>query len=311
MPKPVVLAGGPLDRRIRVELAVDADAAFERELEATRRALRSRALTRLFHLIAAGKQGTTDLATASGKSKYAVSLQLADLRRAGLVRALPRVAGDLRRRPVVPAWDRFAEIFRQDFAFEIEVYENRLLCEGLERVEGRAKPPELVLLGSGRLGLLRRVVPDKAPVPPEHAESVRRRLESLSKEFAGLFEVYLKARAHPTLRECLLGLYKELDANLRRLPPRSELAGFFRFLDASFSRMEPLEILWRRGAKLVEAQGEASRESLRGEVDEILFFEEAGTADPAGRYLLYPEAKRAIRPGTRLRVFPSFTFEAE
>lgn len=309
MTKPIVLTGGPLDRRIRVELAVTVDVHIERELDATRRALRSRALTRLFLLVVAGKQGTMDLAAASGKSKYAVSLQLRDLRRAGLVRGLPRASGDLRRRAVVPSWDRFAEIFRQDVAFEIELYRNRLLCEALAQVEGHSRRPELALLGSGRLGLVRRIVPDDARISQAHADSVRGRLVRLSSEFVGLFEAYLGARAYPTLREYLQGLYKELDANHRRLPARSELCAFFRFLDASFSRMEPLEVLWRRGVKRATVEGEASRESARVEVDEILLFEEAGMADPAGRYLLYPDAQKVIRPGTSLRVFPSFTFE--
>jgi len=37
--KPIVLSGGPLDRRIRVELAVETDAHFQREVETTRRGL--------------------------------------------------------------------------------------------------------------------------------------------------------------------------------------------------------------------------------------------------------------------------------
>ncbi len=309
MPKPIVLAGGPLDRRIRVELAVATDPPFEKELETTRRALRSRALARLYLLVAAGKQGPTDLAAAAGKSKYAVSLQLSELRRAGLIRPLPEIAGDLRRRPVGPDWGRFAEIFRQDFAFELQVYQNRLLCEGLERVEGRTLPAELVLLGSGRLGLLRRVVPERAEVAPPHALAVQRRVEAVAREFTLLFEAYLDARTHATLREYLFGLYKELDASHRRLPGRSELAAFFRFLDASFSKMEPLDALWRCAARTKKTASEARREVPPAQVGEILFFEEAGVADPAGRYLLYPDAQRAIRPRTRLRVFPSFTFD--
>ena len=54
------------------------------------------------------------------------------------------------------------------------------------------------------------------------------------------------------------------------------------------------EEFWCRGAKRVRAEHQTRREAIHGDAAEILLFEEAGIADPAGRYLLYPDAQTAI-----------------
>jgi len=40
----------------------------------------------------------------------------------------------------------------------------------------------------------------------------------------------------------------------------------------------------------------------------LKLFAEAGSVDPTGRYLLNAEAQRVIKPGTALRIYPSYTY---
>jgi len=40
----------------------------------------------------------------------------------------------------------------------------------------------------------------------------------------------------------------------------------------------------------------------------VKLFAEAGSADPAERYLLNAEAQAVIKPGTPLKIYPSYTY---
>lgn len=115
-------------------------------------------------------------------------------------------------------------------------------------------------------------------------------------------------RRFATLQEYLLGIYEELSQHYGRFPRSSELAKFFEFMDRSFARAEPIEQLWKIYAKkrtrepLVFYRGPASKNLV------VKLFSEAGSADPAGRYLLNAEAQAVIRPGTPLRIYPSYSY---
>ena len=243
--KPTVLARQLWGRRVAVEVKVDSGDTLRGEIKRVRKALRSQALSELFVAVAKGTNSPSEISGLTGKSKFAVSLQLSDLRKAGLLRDRPGIGLDMRRKRYEVVWERMAEIFRQDHALEIEMYENHLMVEAIREIHGTVSKAGLAISGNGKLGLVREIVPDKLPVAQPNHGQVDKRINRLLQEFIELFKGYLRDRRFATLQEYLLGAYEELSQHYGRFPRRSELARFFEFMDRSFARTEPIEQLWR------------------------------------------------------------------
>lgn len=286
---------------------MDSGDELRSEIKGARKALRSLALSELFILVAKGTNSPSEIARVARKSKFAASLQLSNLRKVGLMKARP-IGSDLRRKRYDVVWERVGQIFRQDHALEIEIYENHLIAEPMKEIQGIISKAGLAISGNGKLGLVREVVPDKLPAIGPKQEQVNERMNQLVWEFVELFKGYLKERRFATLREYLLGAYEELSEHYNRLPRNSELAKFFEFMDRSFARTEPIEHLYRThvGKRPKEAPTLYSPPSPKRLV--VKLFAEAGSADPAGRYLLNAEAQAVIKPGTPLRIYPSYTY---
>ena len=295
-------------KRVAVEVKVDTGGELRREIEGVRKALGSLALSELFVLVGEGKNTPTEIVRLTGKSKFVVSLQLSSLKKVGLLKDRSVVGWDLRRKRYEVVWDRVAQIFRQDHALELEIYENHLLVEPMREIRGIVKKAGLAITGSGKLGLVKEVAPEQVTMLEGTSRHVYLRMNRLVWEFVELFKGYLKERRYPTLRGYFLGAYEELSEHYGRLPKNSELAMFFEFTDRSFARTQPIEQVWRKhvGKPLKDAPILYWRSSTRALT--LKLFAEAGSVDPAGRYLLNAEAQGAIKPGTALRIYPSYTY---
>ena len=306
--KPTVLARQLWGKRFAVEVKVSSDDTFRGEIKRVRKALRSQALCELFVAVAKGTNSPSEISVVTGKSKFAVSLQLSDLRKAGMLRDRPGSGLDMRRKRYEVVWERMAEIFRQDHALELEMYENHLTVEALHEIQGTLSKAGLAILGNGKLGLVREVVPDKLPAAPPNHGQIDERMNRLLQEFIELFKGYLRVRRFATLQEYLLGAYEELSQHYGRFPRRSELARFFEFMDRSFARTEPIEQLWKKYVRKHPNQPHVFYRRAESKTFVVKLFAEAGSADPAGRYLLNAEAQAVIKPGTPLRIYPSYTY---
>ncbi len=306
--KPTLLARQLWGRRVAVEVKVDSGNELRNEIRGVRKALRSPALSELFVLVAKGMNAPTEIAAKTAKSKFAVSLQLSNLRKAGLLRCNSVVGLDMRRKRYEVVWEKIAQIFRQDHALEFDMYENHLIIQPLEEVHGTASKPSLVISGDGKLGMVRDVIPDAFPPVEPKQEQVHARMNQLFWEFVQLFKGYLRERRFATIREYLLGTYEELSEHYARLPRSSELAGFFEFMDRTFSRTQPIEAVWRRYVPRSLKDGPVFYKGAPSKTLVVKLFTEAGSADPARHYLLNAEAQAAIKPGTVLRIYPSYTF---
>ncbi len=305
--KPTVLARQLWGRRVAVEVKVDSGNELRSEIRRVRKALRSPALSELFILVAKGTSTPTEIAVLTAKSKFAISLQLSNLRKAGLLRERSRVGLDMRRKHYEVIWEKVAHIFRQDHALELEMFENHLIVEPVEEIHGTASKPGLVISGDGKLGLVRDVIPDELPITELKQQQVYERMNQLLWEFVQLFKGYLKERRFATVREYFLGAYEELSEHYARLPRSSELGRFFEFMDRTFSRTQPIDQVWGKYvAKRPKDVLPLYKGPHRGLV--LRLFTEAGSADPARRYLLNAEAQAAIKPGTALRIYPSYTY---
>jgi DNA-binding transcriptional ArsR family regulator len=306
--KPTVLTRQLWGKRVAVEVKVNSGDELRREISGVRNALRSLALSELFLSVAKGTNTPTELSRLTGKSKFAVSLQLSSLKKVGLLKDRSVIGWDLRRKRYEVVWDRIAEIFRQDHALELEMYENHLIVEPIKEIQGTVRKAGLAISGNGKLGLVREVVPDKLPLLEPEEEQVSQRMNRLVWEFGELFKGYVKERRVATIREYLLGAYEELSEHHSKLPRNSELARFFEFMERFFARNEPIERLWRRyvGKRSTDASVLYKRTPSKSFV--VKLFAEAGSADPAGRYLLNAEAQAVIKPGTPLRIYPSYTY---
>lgn len=306
--KPTVLARQLWGKRVAVEVKVDSGDELRREIRGVRKALRSLALSELFVLVAKGTNTPTELSRLTGKSKFAVSLQLSNLRKVGLLKDRSVIGWDLRRKRYDVVWNRIAEIFRQDHALELEMYENHLIVEPMREIQGTVRKAGLAISGNGKLGLVREVVPDKFPLVELKEEQVNERMNRLLWEFVELFKGYLKERRVATIREYLLGAYEELSEHYGKLPRNSELARFFEFMDRSFARIEPIERLWRKYVGRRPKDVPVLSRRIPSRTLSVKLFVEAGSADPAGRYLLNADAQAVIKPGTPLRIYPSYTY---
>ena len=291
-----------------MEVKVDSGDELRGEISRVRKALRSQALSELFAAVAKGTNSPSELSRLIGKSKFTVSLQLSDLRKAGLLGDHLGKGLDMRRKRYDVVWERIAQIFRQDHALELEIYENHLLVEPFREIQGTVSKAGLAISGNGKLGLVREIVPDRLPVAELNQGQVNERMSRLLWEFAELFQGYLKQRRFTTIQEYLLGAYEELSQHYGRFPPSSELAKFFEFMDRSFARTEPIEQLWRKYVRKRPKESLVSYGRVAPKNLVVKLFAEAGSADPAGRYLLNAEAQSVIRPGTPLRIYPSYTY---
>lgn len=306
--KPTVLARQLWGRRVAVEVKVDSGDELRGEISRVRKALRSQALSELFGAVAKGTDTPSELARLTRKSKFAVSLQLSELRKTGLVRDRPVVGLDMRRKSYEIVWERIAQIFRQDHALELEMYESHLFVEPMLEIQGTVSKAGLAISGNGKLGLVREVIPDELPALKLNEEKVNERMNRLLREFVELFKGYLKERRFTTTQEYFLGAYEELSQHYGRFPRNSELARFFEFMDRSLARSEPIEQLWRKYVGKRPSDTSVLYKRTHSKTLAVKLFAEAGSADPAGRYLLNAEAQSVIRPGTPLRIYPSYTY---
>jgi DNA-binding transcriptional ArsR family regulator len=306
--KPTLLARHQWGKRVAVEVKVDSGDELRRETEVVRKALRSPILSELFLLVVKGTNTPTEITRTTGKSKFAVSLQLSNLRKIGLVRDRSVLGWDMRRKRYDVVWEKIAQIFRQDHALELEMYENHLIVEPLGEIQGIVRRAGLAISGNGKLGLVREVIPDKMPPFQPKEGQVNERMNRLVWEFVELFKGYLEVRRVPTLREYFLGAYKELSEHYGKFPRNSELARFFEFMDRSFDRIEPIERVWRKRVQKVPKEIPALYRRNPSGTLSLKLFAEAGSADPAGRYLLNAEAQAMIKPGTPLKIYPSYTY---
>jgi hypothetical protein len=304
--KPTVLARQFWGKHVTVEVRVDSGSEIRREIARVRRAFHSPALSEILLLMIKGTSSPSELARLTEKSKYAASVQLSTLKRIGLVKASRVIRADMRRKSYEVVWDKIAQIFRQDHALELEIYENQLVVAPLGEIEGNISRVGLAISGNGKLGLVREIIPHDA----ESAEwrQVGAQVNQLIWEFVEFFKGYVKERRFNTMHEYFLGAYDELSEHHSRLPENSELAGFFEFNDRSFKRIMPVEQIWRKYLpKKPEAYpilytGKPMKEFV------IKLFTEAGSADPSGRYILNADARAAIKPGAPLKIYPAYTY---
>jgi DNA-binding transcriptional ArsR family regulator len=311
--KPKLLAA-LLGRRMGVEAKVDGDDALRKDVSVVRKVIRSQALTQIFVLVAKGMGSPTHIAKETGKSKFAVSLELSELRKARLVRQSSAVGFDLRYRRYEVAWERVAQVFIQDHALELEIYENHLFTQPGMEFRGTISEMEVAILGSGKVGLVKKIVPEEHSFhASENPEKVSQRMNRLVWEFVELFKGYVTERRFDTLREYFLECYKELADSHGRLPKTSELSKFYGFVNESFTKIKPIEEVWKRsvsGRRMRKKRGRVPLYYTRvpRSFGKLVLFSEAGGTDHKGNYYLNPEAKSAIKPGTRLRIYPSYTY---
>ena len=305
-PKPTVLARQLWGRRVAVQVKIDSGANLRREIAAVRGVLNSGALREILLLIGKGEGSPGELARRIGKSKYAVSVQLAALKRAGVVTASHVLGQDMRRRSYEIVWAKVGEIFRQDHALELEIYENQLSFANLSEIHGSVTRVGLAISGNGKLGLVREIIPEDAHVT--EMKHVSQQLHQLIWEFVEFFKGYVIERRFDTMREYFLGAYEELSEHHSRLPKDSELSGFFEFSERAFTRMAPVEKIWKEYVpKDRPSYPVLFRRPARRQVA-IKLFAEAGSADPSGRYILNAEAQTAIKPGTPLKIYPAYNY---
>jgi hypothetical protein len=153
----------------------------------------------------------------------------------------------MRRKHYTILWERVGEIFRQDHALELELYENHIIVKPTGTLEGTIRRTGLAISGKGKLGMVKEVSTQRKP--SQELKLVHERMNRLIWEFVEFFKGYVRERQFTTLREYLLGAYEELSEHYARLPKRSESARFFEFMDRAFERIEPVERIWRKHVK--------------------------------------------------------------
>jgi hypothetical protein len=304
--KPTVLARQFWGRHVAVEVRVDSGSELRREIARVRRAFLSPTLSEILFLMMRGTSSPSELARLTEKSKYAVSVQIASLKHIGLVRASRVIGADMRRKSYEIIWEKIAQIFRQDHALELEIYENQLAVPPLGEIQGSITRVGLAISGTGKLGLVREIIPEE--VKSSKLKQADAEVNQLIWEFVEFFKGYVKERRFNTMHEYFLGAYEELSEHHSRLPESSELARFFEFIDRAFKRIMPIEQIFRKylpknpKAYPVLYKGKPSKEFV------IKLFAEAGSADPSGRYILNADAQAAIKPGVPLRIYPAYTY---
>jgi hypothetical protein len=294
-------------RRFAYEVALDTKSDLLKKVAEIRIIMSSRAITSIFLLIAQGTESPTELASRIGKSKFLVSQYLSKLKKT-LVEESSRHDSDLRRKRYSVSWRGVGDIFRQDHALELELYENHLLAEVHSDLRGSLGPIELVVLGTGKVGLLKTVRIEHSE-NVDNSTTVSEQMNLLIEEFVQLFRGYITRRRYRTLREYFLGIYKELSENFQRIPKTSALRKFYAFTDRTFEKIELLEDLWVD--PLVTKVNLIQTSHRVPSMQDVKLFSEAGKTDFSGNYILNANTAEAIRPDTRLRIYPSYTYEEE
>jgi len=310
--KPVFLLPQLWQKHLLLEVKLEQqDPKTLREIRKVHAISSSRVLSSVFLLIARGTGSPTEITRLTGRSKYAVSLQISKLRSAGLILLSKRSHSDLRQRNYKVSSEKLLQIFRQDYTFELDLYRNHLISENFREIRGSIDKVELVVVGSGRLGLIREIKPDLPFNNSLEIEKVSARFRRLYQEFDMLFREYLLERGRSTILEYFLSFYRELTTSHGRLPSESELGRFFEFVDSSIFKIKPLEELWSSAAESAELSTPATkRETGSNDFDSVKLFSEAGKMDSAGRYILNADSRSFIRPGVKVRFYPSYTFTA-
>ncbi len=306
--KPTILAPQLWGKHIALEVEVDrVDDRLLRDIHAVRRVISSQAACAVFIMIAKGLHSPGGIARQINKSKFAVSLQISELKTAQLIKQISHPTSDLRQKYYELSLEKMVDIFRQDHALEVELYENYLLAKPLKEIRGTIKNAELVILGSGKLGLLREVVPEKSVESQQEQNKVTDKMDRLFREFEQLFRAFLRERQFRTIREYYLAFYRELSTSYRRLPRVSELAHFYEFVDRSLAKIMPIEELWRKNVIISAKEPQHFKYPKRG-FNSLKLFLEAGRTDHAGRYILNAETRSIIKPGVRVKIYPSYSF---
>jgi DNA-binding MarR family transcriptional regulator len=308
--KPVFLMPQLWQKQVALEVKIDrGDSSILRELRKVHAVMASKALSSAFFLIASGVRNPGEIARRMGRTKYSVSLQISKLRESGLIVPLARSGSDLRRRNYEISTKKLLQIFKRDFSFELDLYENQLLSQSSGEVRGSIDKVELAVLGGGRVGLIREITPDRPLKRNPEAERVRRKLESCDYEFLALFRTFLRERRFGTLLEYFLAFYRELSMSHRKLPRESELGQFFEFVDTSITRLKPIEELWKTSMSNASALPTTRATSPSSpSLESIKVFSEAGRMDSSGRYILNADSRAYLKPGVRVKIYPSYTF---
>lgn len=296
---------------IALEVKIDqGDARVLREMKYVRAVMASKTLSSTFLLIASGVKNPGEIARRTGRTKYSVSFQITKLKEAQLIVSSTRSSSDLRMRNYEISEKKLVQIFKKDFAFEVELYENHLLSENLNEIKGSLDSVELAVLGNGRLGLVREVLPDKPINRVSELQRVKRKLDLLSFEFIQTFKTYIKERRFATLLEYYLAFYREMSLNHSRFPEESELGQFFCFIEFSITRLKPVEDLWRIAMTAENLSGFKSKEEavVLPSLERVMIFSEAGKMDSAGRYIVNADSRSYMKPGVRVKIYPSYCF---
>jgi hypothetical protein len=302
--KPTVLTSQLFGKRITAQVRVALDHNLQHDITIVRKVLGSQAASELFLLVAKGIGTPSELVRFSGKSKFAVSLQLSGLREAGLLKYRSVISSDLRQKEYEVVWNRISEIFRQDHALELEIYLSHLLAESIGETQGTIKKVELAISGNGKLGLVKEINVASPELAAKKVQ-IEERQKVLLWEFIGLFRGYLRERRFATMREYFAGLYEEMGEHYARFPQHAELGMFLGFMDRCFAKVSPIDEIWKN--YVPKHMKELPRLPNRKIMSTIKLFSEAGRMDPAGRYVLNADVETLIEPGARLTLYPSFT----
>jgi predicted transcriptional regulator len=308
--KPVFLLPQLWQKHLVLEVKIEQqDPKLSREIRKVHAISSSRVMSSVFLLIVRGTGSPKEIARLTGRSKYAVSLQISKLKNAGLIVLSKRTQTDLRQRNYEVSYEKLLQIFQQDYAFELEFYRNHLLSESFGEIRGSIEAVELVVVGSGRLGLVREIAPDVILKPSPAANKVSERFAQLYLEFQSLMKEYFAERGRSTILDYFLSFYRELSLNHSRLPEASELGRFFEFVDSTIFKIKPIEELWSIAARKGQASAQPRKINIAPQtLESVKLFSEAGRMDSAGRYILNADARSYITPGVKVRVYPSYTF---
>jgi hypothetical protein len=149
--KPVFLLPQLWQKHITLEVKIEqSDRTLLKEMRKVHGVMASRALSSVFLLLCSGVKNPGEVARRMGRSKYAASLDISKLKECGLVVLSARRSHDLQQRNYEISQKKLVEVFKRDYSFELELYENQLLSEAAGEVQGSMNKVELAILGNGR-----------------------------------------------------------------------------------------------------------------------------------------------------------------
>ncbi|MDA4112356.1 MAG: hypothetical protein OK439_07435, partial [Thaumarchaeota archaeon] len=125
--KPVFLFPQLWQKHITLEVKIEqGDTKLLNEMKKVHGVMSSKALSSVFLLICSGIKNPGEVARRMGRSKYAASLDISKLRESGLVILAGRGSSDLRQKNYEVSSKKLLQIFKRDYSFELELYENQL-----------------------------------------------------------------------------------------------------------------------------------------------------------------------------------------